>query len=92
MPAIETRLDELLLLRATQRLSEAEQAELDGLLAARGGDASDVYERTAAAVHIGALRARARMPSALRARIEQQALRFLQARARTDPEENPGGR
>ena len=71
------RLEELLILRATQPLSAAERTELEALLATDLGSDTGIFDRAAAAVHVAALRARHSLPTALRARLEQQAARHF---------------
>jgi hypothetical protein len=81
-------MDELLVRRATQRLTAREQAELDSLLATARASDAEGYERAAAAIHVGALGNAGELPAALRARIERQALRYLTERARTSRDDN----
>jgi hypothetical protein len=71
------RLEELLVLRATQPLSSAEHAELDALLETEVASDAEKFDRVAAAVHVAAIRTRHPLPAALRARLERQALSHL---------------
>lgn len=79
------RLEELLVLRATQPLSSAERAELEALLETEVASDTGIFDRVAAAIHVAAIRVapirtRHTLPTALRARLEQQALRHLAGR------------
>jgi hypothetical protein len=67
------RLDELLLLRATEGLDAADERELERLLAEERGVDAGGYERAAAAVCLAVLGGGGAMPPALRARLERQA-------------------
>lgn len=67
------RLEELLVLRATQPLSSAERSELAALLQTEIAADSDIFDRVAAAIHIAAMRSRHTLPAALRTRLERQA-------------------
>ena len=75
------RLEQLLLARATSRLSPADQAELARLLAGNGGVDEEAYERAAAAICIAALDTGEPMPSGLRASLERQAAEFFSSAA-----------
>jgi hypothetical protein len=68
------RLDELLLRRAIEGLDGAAEQELERLLAAERNVDHGAYERAAAAVCLAVLGGRGKLPLALRARLEQQAL------------------
>ena len=67
------RLEELLVLRATQPLSSSDHAELTSLLETELASDSKIFDRAAAAIHVAAMRARRTLPASLRARLEQQA-------------------
>jgi hypothetical protein len=67
------RLDDLLLVHATEGLSAADTLELERLLAAEPHVDAGAYERAAAAVCLAVFGARGALPSGLRARLEQQA-------------------
>ncbi len=71
------RLEELLVLRATQPLSSSERAELEALLKTELDSDTEIFDRAASAVHVAALRVRRTLPAALRARLERQAARHL---------------
>ena len=70
------RLEELLVLRATQPLSPIEYAELEALRQSEYGPGAEVFDRAAAAIHVAAMGMgkRLSLPDALRARLERQAL------------------
>jgi len=70
------RLDELLLARATEGLSNADALELEQLLAAHPGADSTGYDRAAAAVCLAAFGGGRPMPQALRALIEERATKI----------------
>lgn len=59
------RLEELLGIEATQKLTRAEEAELDALLVAFSDQDPDAFERAAAAVHLALLGPTEEMPNAL---------------------------
>ena len=67
------RLDELLLARATEGLDAVEEQELARLLTAERDVDAGAYERAAAAVCLAVLGGRAKLPAALRARLERSA-------------------
>jgi hypothetical protein len=73
--AARQRIDELLLLRATEGLSTQERVELDGLLARHPDVDATAYERAAAAVCLATLGRSVGMPDALRRRLESSAPR-----------------
>ena len=75
-PAAHDRLDELLLARATEGLDAADDRELARLLAARTDIDAGAYERAAAAVCLAVLGPGAKLPTALRARLEHTARDF----------------
>ncbi len=74
------RLEELLVLRATQPLSSAERAELELLLSSELAADAEVFDRVAAAVHVAAMQSRQTLPARLRARLERQAARHFAKR------------
>ncbi len=74
------RLEELLVLRATQPLSSSEDAELGALLKTELAADTEIFDRAAAAIHVAAMRARGTLPPALRALLEQQAATHLAGR------------
>ena len=78
------KLDELLLTRATRRLTDAEAAELERLCAAHPDFDSGVYERAAAVVCLAALDTRQALPEALRSKLERQAAVFVAAMGARD--------
>jgi hypothetical protein len=65
-----TRLDDLLLARATEGLDAEDAAELARLLAAEPAADDGGYERAAAAICLAALRNPESMPGRVRARLE----------------------
>lgn len=67
------RLEELLVLQATQSLSANERAELEALLASEGSPSIELFDRAAAAIHVALMRPRQTLPATLRARLERQA-------------------
>lgn len=74
------RLEELLVLRATQPLSPAERAELDALLRTELSSDTEIFDRVAAAIHVAAIRTRRTLPAALRTRLEKQASSYFSGR------------
>jgi len=82
-----TRLDELLIRRATEGLVGADKAELEALLQDASLSDPETFDRAAAAIHISRLATGVRLPGALRERIERQALRFLASNADKNPED-----
>ena len=74
------KLEELLVLRATQPLSTTEHAELETLLNTELASDSEIFDRVAAAIHVAAMRSQHTLPAPLRARLEQQAARHLAGR------------
>jgi hypothetical protein len=73
---ISPRLDELLLIRALEGLSEGEEWELAILLAREPDVDAGIYDRAAAAVCVGALVPTA-LPADLRASVEADAAAIL---------------
>lgn len=71
------RLEELLVLRATQPLSPTEHAELEALLKTELASDTEIFDRVAAAIHVAAMRSRQSLPASLRARLERQAAKHL---------------
>lgn len=73
------RLEELLVLRATQPLLPAERAELEALLDIDAAADRESFDRAAAAIHVAAMASRPALPGSLRARLEEQAARHFAA-------------
>ena len=71
------RLDELLLIRATEGLSPADAAELDRLLAQHPGVDANAYETAAAIVSLASLAELPPLPRSLRSALEQRADDFI---------------
>ena len=82
-----TRLDELLIRRATEGLVGIDKVELEALLQPSSLGDPEAFDRAAAAIHVSRLAVGARLPGALRDRLERQALRFLASNADKNPED-----
>jgi hypothetical protein len=76
------RLDELLVVRATEGLDVAEANELEQLLAELPDVDSESFERAAAAVYLAAFRAPSRMPDSLRRGLARAAESLIAQRPR----------
>jgi len=75
MTAQRRQIDELLVKRATEGLSPAEEVQLDYLLARHPDIDRDAFERAAATVFLAACaEPAARMPEGLRDRLQMDAL------------------
>lgn len=70
-------IEALLVKRATEGLTVEERVELERLMQSAAVTDSDAFERTAAAIHAGRVAAGARLPEALRQRLERQGLEYL---------------
>jgi len=70
-------IEDLLVKRAIEGLTVDERSELARLMRSAPVSDRDAFERTAAAIYVGQIGASARLPAALRQRIERQALEFL---------------
>jgi hypothetical protein len=79
---VRQRLDDLLVARATEGLSDADALELERLLAAHPSVDANGYERAAAAVCLAALGGGRPMPSGLRALLEQRAAQITTSSSR----------
>lgn len=71
------RIDELLLARATEGLSDADARELARLLVAHPDVDAAEYERAAAAVSLASLAELPAMPKHLRAALDRRAAEFI---------------
>jgi hypothetical protein len=80
----DSRLDDLLLSRATEGLSKADTLELTRLLELHPEVDEGAYERTAAAIMLAALRKRRALPGGLRAKLERSAAEFAAKVPRTE--------
>jgi hypothetical protein len=70
-------LEGLLLKRATEGLTDSERTELERLLQSASIPDTEIFERAAAAIHVGRVRGGARLPEGLRQRLEQQGIEYL---------------
>ena len=82
MSARSKALDGLLIKRATEGLTDREKTELERLLQSASIPDTEIFERAAAAIHVGRVRARARLPEGLRRRLEQQGTEYLASKHR----------
>lgn len=73
-------IEALLIKRATEGLSPDEQSTLEQLLRSAPVRASTGFERTTAAIFVGQLPTNTGLPRALRARLEQQAIAYLESK------------
>jgi hypothetical protein len=70
----------LLIKRAIEGLSLDEQSTLEQLLRSAPAQDSTGFERTTAAIFVSRLSTKAGLPRALRARLEQQAIAYLESK------------
>jgi hypothetical protein len=77
MTAESKLIERLLIKRATEGLTEPERSELERLLQRGTFPDSEAFERIAAAIHVSRVNARARLPDALRQKLEQQGRDYL---------------
>ena len=77
MSAALKTIEKLLIKRAIEGLTDDERLKLERLLRSESVRDDEIFERTAAAIHVGRIRPSPRLPDALRRRLEQQAIEYL---------------
>ena len=75
-------IEDLQIKRATEGLTDHERHALERLIRSAAVRDSDVFERAAAAIHVGRIGARVQLPKKLRRRLEQQAIEYFRTKER----------